>query len=151
MRGKARWCRWCSPRSSCSRTSHPTPAGAQRSVSWLPFPSRTAPRPSASGPSSRCPTTLGRSLFCSARRPRGLHSRGDLPLAPDCSTTGKEVRKNPSRIRALKATRRNASPHERTDTTDTGELRSLSRSALPAGESSPFASEVEIHPIHTCP
>ena len=81
-----------------------------------------------------------------SRRPRGLHSRGDLPLAPDCS--GKEVRKNPSRIRALKATRRNASPHERTDT---GELRSLSRSALPAGESSPFASEVEIHPIHTCP
>ena len=35
--------------------------------------------------------------------------------------------------------------------TPSGELRPLSRSALPAGESSPFASEVEIHPIHTCP
>ena len=34
--------------------------------------------------------------------------------------------------------------------TDTGELRPLSRPVLPAGEPSPFASEVEIHPIHTC-
>ena len=37
----------------------------------------------------------------------------------------------------------------KTERTDTGELRPLSRPALPAGESSPFASEVEIHPITT--
>ena len=148
MRGKARWCRWRSSCSSCSRASHPTPALVLEASLPLPHsPAALCLRPIIplldDPGGALCSVIQGalvaskveRSSSCSRSRSRHLHNWKRGPEKSIHNALGRDET--------------HPTPDERTDRHRRAEP--LSRPALPPGESSHFASEVEINPIPTCP